>query len=1332
MSGTTSDAGRLLVRIEATTAQLRQQLQAAERQVDGAARQIDASLKRANTSFLSLDRASQQATQALAGFAGRAGPVGSALSSIGPKGLAAAAAIGALTAALNATVRAAEQFERLGMRTEAVIRATGGAAGFTSQGIRQMSATIAAETLASAEGVEAAAQKLMTFRSVGRDVFERTLRAAQDLAAVGFGTLESSAVQLGKALEDPTEGISALTRVGVSFSESQKNVIKQLVETGRAAEAQRLILAAVEQQVGGAGAAEAGGLAGAFDTLSQNVQTFLVNIGNSGPIQAATASLTALASVVSNLNNLLFPSLQSQLGEAGQRLQRAQADLAALEASPFASNPLRLRAAREAVAAAQSVVTALNQQAAAQREATEAAAARGQAVQAGIARDRAAAAAAAAAATALERRRPVLEALERELDAAERELVALEAGTEAREELAVQLEVERRLREAGIPAIERQTAAERETAEQIERQVRALHTFRTASREREQAIQDAERRAREAAQASQREIERHLQEVQRTAERIAGDIATTLFQQMTNDGRGQSALDWFKALFRRIAIEAIKANVVLPITTSVVGGMPGLFGVSGPAGSAGGIDLSSVFGLAGLGNALSGGSLMSGIGGALGLTGAGGLLSTPLFMTQAGAMATTALPAGMLGPVLPATALGPMGMGATLGSVLGGAGLGFGAGTLLNSLVGGKSQGGMVGSGTGALAGALIGSIVPGIGTLIGGLIGGAGGGLLGGLIGPGKGSSFFNVGVAANDNGLLDITTASGKKAAEQLDAATRQTAQEIAALNEALRSLKLTVSGFADIGSGVAAKQFGSLAEAGGEFSLRSGDARIQGAIDRAGGTLNGGLQAAQEAAALIQLLDGLAKPTNAFAEQLKAVEAQFGPLIETAKRLGFGEAALNAERQKALATLEQQRAETLADIDTVISARRLRALGRDTEAAAMETTRRNAAEVNNLRTQLEQLGLTAEQVTERVGNLAQVQAAEAVNAARANLVAAYEREASALEQTKQRFAALAGTLRQFRESLGISDPALSPEARLSASRERFTRIAAEARLGNEQALADLPQASREFLDVSREYYASSEAYFRDFDTVRATLEAAEQTATRHSNIADQQLETLREQVGKLVAIQQGVLSVAAAIQALNVANQMASGGGGGGGSSRPPTPTPTPTPTPIAGLSETPFGVFPSAASAISSLYTEGLNRAPDAEGQKYWLDRISQGIGWDNLLREFTSGALINNETVNQKLRDVTGFATGGSFMVGGAAGNDNLWLPNLRLTAGEMVNVTRGDSMASMADASAMLAQEFSAYRRQSAVETMTLRDELQGMRAELADARAALRRAVAA
>ena len=47
------------------------------------------------------------------------------------------------------------------------------------------------------------------------------------------------------------------------------------------------------------------------------------------------------------------------------------------------------------------------------------------------------------------------------------------------------------------------------------------------------------------------------------------------------------------------------------------------------------------------------------------------------------------------------------------------------------------------------------------------------------------------------------------------------------------------------------------------------------------------------------------------------------------------------------------------------------------------------------------------------------------------------------------------------------------------------------------------------------------------------------------------------------------------------------------------------------------------------------------------------------------------------------REGRGFATGGSFTVSGASGTDNLSLPQMRVTAGEIINISRPDTMAEL-------------------------------------------------
>lgn len=114
-----------------------------------------------------------------------------------------------------------------------------------------------------AEVIKATQAKLLTFKELGKTAdeaggaFDRATIAALDLAAAGFGSAESNAVQLGKALQDPIKGLAALRRAGVTFTESEKEKIKALVQSGQILEAQNVILSAIETQVGGTAAATA-------------------------------------------------------------------------------------------------------------------------------------------------------------------------------------------------------------------------------------------------------------------------------------------------------------------------------------------------------------------------------------------------------------------------------------------------------------------------------------------------------------------------------------------------------------------------------------------------------------------------------------------------------------------------------------------------------------------------------------------------------------------------------------------------------------------------------------------------------------------------------------------------------------------------------------------------------------------------------------------------------------------------------------------------------------------------------------------------------------------
>ena len=223
----------------------------------------------------------RKTSQSIAAIQGPLGPVagritslGTIIGNVGLKTALLTVGFAAATFALKAVVGVVGRAEQQFLKLEAILKATGNSAGLSLVEIKNLSAEIGIATLASTQKVRDAAGILLTFKSVQGDVFRDALKLTQDLAEVGFGDLKTGATQLGKALEEPIVGLGALRRVGVSFSESQKEQIKLLDLTGQKVKAQEIILKALNEQVGGAGVKAATGLSGAIDSLQEKFVMF--------------------------------------------------------------------------------------------------------------------------------------------------------------------------------------------------------------------------------------------------------------------------------------------------------------------------------------------------------------------------------------------------------------------------------------------------------------------------------------------------------------------------------------------------------------------------------------------------------------------------------------------------------------------------------------------------------------------------------------------------------------------------------------------------------------------------------------------------------------------------------------------------------------------------------------------------------------------------------------------------------------------------------------------------------------------------------------------------
>jgi hypothetical protein len=188
---------------------------------------------------------------------------------------------GAFEAAYNAVtpfIESASDSEQAIARLEGVLRATGGAVGLTSDELQQLANNLQATTRYSDESIMSAEAILLTFRSIGEDVFPRALTAVADMSEI-FGGLDASAMQLGKALQDPVGMMGALSRAGITFSDTQKEMIKNFVETGDVAAAQNIILTEVENQVGGLAQVMGGTFAGQVEIAKNKLDEIRETIG---------------------------------------------------------------------------------------------------------------------------------------------------------------------------------------------------------------------------------------------------------------------------------------------------------------------------------------------------------------------------------------------------------------------------------------------------------------------------------------------------------------------------------------------------------------------------------------------------------------------------------------------------------------------------------------------------------------------------------------------------------------------------------------------------------------------------------------------------------------------------------------------------------------------------------------------------------------------------------------------------------------------------------------------------------------------------------------------
>lgn len=216
---------------------------------------------------------------------------------------------------------AAEQEQK---QLAAALQSTGQAAGWSQEKLNAMADSLAKNSTFSAGELNQAQARLLSYTGIVGQTFPRAMQAAADMSARMGTSVTASAESIGRALDIPSAGLTALTQQGFRFTDAQKNMVQQLERTGRVAEAQAIILQALEGSYGGAAAAARDSLGGALAAVGETIN---------GLMTADSASVPALRDSIEGLNDTLS---SEAVRSAVQSLVGGIADLGSFAATTAA------------------------------------------------------------------------------------------------------------------------------------------------------------------------------------------------------------------------------------------------------------------------------------------------------------------------------------------------------------------------------------------------------------------------------------------------------------------------------------------------------------------------------------------------------------------------------------------------------------------------------------------------------------------------------------------------------------------------------------------------------------------------------------------------------------------------------------------------------------------------------------------------------------------------------------------------------------------------------------------------------------------------------------
>ncbi|RMM02760.1 phage tail tape measure protein [Pseudomonas amygdali] len=241
-----------------------------------------------------LDKAERAATKAASGIGGAADAAAGGLGSLSAAASAVAAAVSGISvgAIFSTFITNTIDAENEQVQLAAVLKSTGSAAGYTRDQLNGMADAMADATSFSGGDISQAQTALLAFTGIVGKEFPRALQSAADMASRTGSTIQQSAETIGRALDVPSAGLTALSKQGFRFTEDQKKLVDTFESVGDVASAQGIVLQGLESTYGGAAAAARDTLGGAIEVVTNSFNDLLTK---SGGLDSAKEALIGIS-----------------------------------------------------------------------------------------------------------------------------------------------------------------------------------------------------------------------------------------------------------------------------------------------------------------------------------------------------------------------------------------------------------------------------------------------------------------------------------------------------------------------------------------------------------------------------------------------------------------------------------------------------------------------------------------------------------------------------------------------------------------------------------------------------------------------------------------------------------------------------------------------------------------------------------------------------------------------------------------------------------------------------------------------------------------------------